>query len=625
MHQLARSFPIDSVALGSLCLAVATGCVTAVWQQNCHSSQRSDATGFLLEARDGHRLWRGQERPHRKEHAVCEQSATPRQKRRFTFVSRRAANRENTCTNRRKHPTQGHPASEDGFPTRPPEMHRGDVEREAPDRSEALGPRVAFGVGTIAGLLYALRVAGASERKETLQKESLQGLQAICLGLRVKAKRNDKEKLIQLIETTLAEDAARYNRDQPLGKIAQKIGQLPDPREAANFLNNNYMRPQLAIICAEMRLTRTGNKQELVDRITEEVCEMWRVMKVAASRVVSLPEVSTTSGDLRESMDPGRTQGKDTRETGVVDVQVTSRLSANSMDAGSGESGWTEAHNARNGHTHEELTWETTTASSVASNSSGADSFVDATSPLQHEIGWEQQSQAEPVHYIHSLEDDVERRSPAAVNRDEPSGVVETEAVADAEEEKMERRQKRFENRRMKLMGYLAEEVAGIYGGHRDRYIADMHKMLQNVPEETRIAYLTDKLDEPTSAVVSQRVPSVLGPLAEAPEFGAWHSEPVQEQMHMIGEVGPARQAWCKWWDNETGCGELVDMDDNSPIAVVSAALSTGANVSPRLKFLRQGEFVEYRRVDRGELTARAVLVRGIKGWPLMCEVDALA
>merc|ERR1712137_1112392 len=91
----------------------------------------------------------------------------------------------------------------------------------------------------------------------------------------------------------------------------------------------------------------------------------------------------------------------------------------------------------------------------------------------------------------------------------------------------------------------------------------------------------------------------------------------------MVGEVGPSRQAWCKWWDGTTGCGELVDLEDNNSVAVVSAALTTGANVSPRVKYLRQGEFVEYRRVDRGpELIARAILVRGIKGWPLMCEVD---
>merc|ERR1712050_41465 len=131
---------------------------------------------------------------------------------------------------------------------------------------------------------------------------------------------------------------------------------------------------------------------------------------------------------------------------------------------------------------------------------------------------------------------------------------------------------------------------------------------------ETREAYLSDKLEEPSDALLTDRVPRVLGDLSEPPEFGAWHSEPVQEHMELIGEIGPARQAWCKWWDSDTGCGELVDLVDSGPVAVVSAALSTGANVSPRLKFLRQGEFVEYRRVDRGgDLIARAVLVRGIK------------
>ncbi|CAK0857842.1 unnamed protein product [Prorocentrum cordatum] len=38
--------------------------------------------------------------------------------------------------------------------------------------------------------------------------------------------------------------------------------------------------------------------------------------------------------------------------------------------------------------------------------------------------------------------------------------------------------------------------------------------------------------------------------------------------------------------------------------------------------YLRNGEFVEYRRVFvEHSVAARAVLVRGLKGWPLMCEV----
>merc|ERR1740117_1334908 len=89
----------------------------------------------------------------------------------------------------------------------------------------------------------------------------------------------------------------------------------------------------------------------------------------------------------------------------------------------------------------------------------------------------------------------------------------------------------------------------------------------------------------------------------------------------MVGEVGPARQAWCRWWNPNSGCGELMDLDDRVSIAVVSIDLQTGANVLPRLKYLHVGEFVEYRRVPREDGSAYAVLIRGIKGWPLMCEV----
>jgi len=202
--------------------------------------------------------------------------------------------------------------------------------------------------------------------------------------------------------------------------------------------------------------------------------------------------------------------------------------------------------------------------------------------------------------------------------------VVQTEALGSKEQEQMEKRQKRFMERRMKLVGYLAEEVAGVYGGVKDRYIADMHNILQGVSDETREAYLGDKLEGQTTEIVTQRLPRVLGPgNSEVPEFGAWHSEPVQDEMILVGELGPSRQAWCSWWDRDSGCGELVDLDDQNPVAVVSASLTTGANVSPRLKYLRNGEFVEYRRVDRAVgQSARAVLVRGLRGWPLMCEVD---
>merc|ERR1719401_2384662 len=110
--------------------------------------------------------------------------------------------------------------------------------------------------------------------------------------------------------------------------------------------------------------------------------------------------------------------------------------------------------------------------------------------------------------------------------------------------------------------------------------------------------------------------------MAPPPEFGAWHSEPHNAEMKLIGECGPARKGWCKWWDTNTGCGEVIDIDEKTPVAIVSAALITAANVAPQLKYLVQGEFVEYRRVQSPQgLAPRGLLVRGLRGWPLMCEV----
>jgi len=192
--------------------------------------------------------------------------------------------------------------------------------------------------------------------------------------------------------------------------------------------------------------------------------------------------------------------------------------------------------------------------------------------------------------------------------------------VVESEVDKDEKKRQRSIERRRKLATYLAEELAGVFGKKKNRYIEDMKWMLQGASDASRDQYWVDKLDVPSAENVAERVPKILGPSLEAPEFGGWHSEQVSDRMAMVGEVGPSRQAWCRWWDESAGCGELVDLDDQLAVAVVSSALQTGANVSPRLKYLRHGEFVEYRRVDipNGH---RAVLVRGIKGWPLMCEV----
>lgn len=220
------------------------------------------------------------------------------------------------------------------------------------------------------------------------------------------------------------------------------------------------------------------------------------------------------------------------------------------------------------------------------------------------------------------------RAVPQEEELEEQVEVVETRAIADEEEAAAERKAERMRKRRMKLAAYMTEELAKTYGDHQEQYKQDMDAALSNMGEKMRETYFNEKAKTPSLAqkrlVQETKVPKVLGPTKEAPAYSGWAQVEYTEKMVMVGEVGPARQAWCRWWDRTTGCGELVDLDDEKEIAVVSAALQTGANVFPKMKYLRHGEFVEYRRVDRGEGgSPRALLVRGIKGWPLMCEVGA--
>merc|ERR1712032_558349 len=189
---------------------------------------------------------------------------------------------------------------------------------------------------------------------------------------------------------------------------------------------------------------------------------------------------------------------------------------------------------------------------------------------------------------------------------------VQTQAIPDAESERQEKKQRRKAKRRMKFMSYFAEELASAYGGQKENYMRDMSGMIEGLPENVYTTYVDDMNDTSSS-------PRTLSlPSGEA-------AEPLLDHMVMRGEVGRARQAWCSWWDNDTGCGELIDKVDLKVIAVVSSDLSTAANVLPRLKYLYPKEWVEYRRVECEGGTTRAALVRGLEGWPLRCEVDSEA
>jgi len=596
----------------------------------------------------------------------------------------------------------------------PPKPHDPGQSAETP---EALTSTLALGAGMTAGVLFVLRGVGAEARREMLEKEQLQGLKAICAGLRLKSNKA-QDQLIALIEETLAHDEALCAPGQPLGKVAQAIGQLTDPAKAAELLESKYKLKELRTICRELRIPQTGKKVHLARQITQAIRDIWSAMSSAAPMVESAPAEPPQREPLAEAgRDPevearphkpgaegplagqGTGQRRRSRPPEVEDILVGAsdavswdgpaavdvhvphagdvghHVSLPAFHAGLSPGGHgsmgsvadVERHGAHDegssghgdgagcaaeasfamapceSHHTDGPVWPAfaAPATSVAPvqrqpapqpdaptvsptvparvAAPGYEPEQEGARGQEHEL-LATEPQLAPAN--HAVPQSTAERAPEW-DEEYGVGVVETEAVADEKEEMRERRQQRTAERRRKLMGYLAEEVAGIYGQHKEQYITDLHGVLQGAPEEARMAYLTDKLEEPTAAMVSQRMPSVLGPMAEIPEFGAWHSEPVEDQMVMIGETGPARQAWCKWWDRQTGCGELVDLDDQSQVAVVSAALTTAANVSPRLKYLRHGEFVEYRRVDRGrDFIARAVLVRGLRGWPLMCEVE---
>lgn len=173
-------------------------------------------------------------------------------------------------------------------------------------------------------------------------------------------------------------------------------------------------------------------------------------------------------------------------------------------------------------------------------------------------------------------------------------------------------------DRRNKLAMYLIEDLAKVYGQKKEDYMEEMNNIIAEAPADARKAFCDGFVEIPSTSRIMATMRRA-GSERVGKAFDGKHSEPFTSDMVMIGEVGPSRQAWCKWWDRDSGCGELVDLDDQNTIAVVAAALTTAANVEPRLKYLRNGELVEFRHVH--EKPPRAVLVRGIKGWPLMCEV----
>merc|ERR1719410_718561 len=80
------------------------------------------------------------------------------------------------------------------------------------------------------------------------------------------------------------------------------------------------------------------------------------------------------------------------------------------------------------------------------------------------------------------------------------TGVVQTQAIPDAESERQERKQRRKAKRRMKFMSYFAEELASAYGGHKENYMRDMCGIVEGLPENVYTTYVDDVNDTSSSS-----------------------------------------------------------------------------------------------------------------------------
>lgn len=85
------------------------------------------------------------------------------------------------------------------------------------------------------------------------------------------------------------------------------------------------------------------------------------------------------------------------------------------------------------------------------------------------------------------------------------------------------------------------------------------------------------------------------------------------------------RLAWCREFD-ENGRGVIIDLEDRSEWIVDRNALEVNAPLDPGRRTLHAGEFVEYDPASARELASGSEpdggWVRGIMGWPLMCEAS---
>lgn len=531
-----------------------------------------------------------------------------------------------------------------------------------------------------AGRALPFRRATYKERREMLQCEDLSELQAICMALRLKkvSSKAGTTELIELIEQTLAHDDAIYQPDSPTGKLAAHLFQLSDEKSAAKQVTLNFKVKDLKELCSCLRLSSTGKKADLALRLVAEMRSTFPAISALDEHTVQTRAAGTEAAEPAEAAAasaaasaaarpaPARTSDAILEEpaTEVAELVEEPRVaqerpvqhSANSKFGGPENLGSTDNGELRKRQqglsvesSHPAMQLDDTKADINKSSLRGvqdsyAESYAttlmgspsapsrevpgtrlaqeDASSfKVVEEIPHSREAQAKHDVVVTDVHEktwtpsyqavDGERAAASIADGEFATGVVQTKAIPDAESERQERKARRKAKRRMKFMSYFAEELASAYGGHKENYMRDMCGIVEGLPENVYTTYVDDVNDTSSS---SRRTLSL--PCGEV-------TEPPLEHMVMRGEVGRARGAWCTWWDNDTGCGELIDSADKERVGVVSSDLQTAANVRAHLKYLYPKEFVEYRRVETEGGALRAALVRGHHGWPLRCEVDS--
>ena len=146
-------------------------------------------------------------------------------------------------------------------------------------------------------------------------------------------------------------------------------------------------------------------------------------------------------------------------------------------------------------------------------------------------------------------------------------------------------------------------------------------------------AKAVDQLSVAAGPSYAQALPDPIAPVAALPRVAsALPAEEVQVGDVSVSFAAPVpavdgyRLAWCRSFDAATGEGTLVDLEKRVVWRVDRAALAAAAIAVPAdRRALIAGEFVQYdpnaaAALARGGAVAPGGWVRGILGWPLMCQ-----